>query len=102
VGRLYVEISNSMSARLERRGDGKKLSGSNSLSFRSANTSHDVLALDEIIGFLQSGTEFTCVLPAKDCRLNMGGVISDLLAAYAKIVALCCLSNSGSRETSID
>jgi hypothetical protein len=62
--RLYAEMSNSMSPKPERHDDGKKLSGSSTLSFSSRHTWHGVIAFDELVGFVQSGSEFTCVLPA--------------------------------------
>jgi hypothetical protein len=61
-----------MSAKRERRDDGKKLRGSKTLSLWPVNTHHEVITLDEILGFLQSEPEFTCVLPAKSLRIKLG------------------------------
>jgi hypothetical protein len=65
-------MSNAMNAKPQRRVGGKKLSGCNIPSFRSANTQYDILPLDETIGFLQSGPELTFVLSAKVLQIEQG------------------------------
>jgi hypothetical protein len=70
--RLCIKMSNWMNAKLERRDDGKKLTGSKTLSFWPVSTHHEVITLDEILRCLQSGPEFTCVLPAKSLRIKPG------------------------------
>jgi hypothetical protein len=93
MGRLYIGMSSSMSANREQCDHGKKPSGSNNLSFRSANTRHD-----EIVEFLQSGPELTCWLLAKALRIGPGWGASDFLAEHAMIVAFAASLFLGARR----